>query len=560
VIYAPPPSGSNAGFSRAGTRWVLKWDGTARRVSIAGAAAPKRQGNRIEWIWASDKNNMWVTFSDMAPNDPPRNIRLCEARHETRLDGGETFNPEWLAKVREGAGIVRFMDWQATNFNRSTLRVDDIPGPRYFSIGGETKTPFVRGGVPLALMSMLASEVQAHAWVCIPTMLGTHKLSSIATIDSGATATVHAPGHTWEDADRVILYGTDWPQIERGIFTVTKSSPARGTFQLAGIDSSKFPPYATKWATATSPIDLVGMTREVGKLAAHFRDTMPAGLITYFELGNEVWNWIFAAPHWLLAQARHKFASDDNNRLAGYLAAHCMRTIRDTYGPARRKNWSGVLATQTANPDVTNRMLAGAQHYIAEQALPYKIADLFDNLAVTGYWGGPFSKDSKPQVLRWMDESERRWLSGAEPSQFSYFSRLVNEDCRDARHSGNRFAIEKLESYWRAHKKFADTHGLGFIQYEGGNHSTLGQLYGSLTEAERARFMNFYRACNHTIEDASNYTAMFERFTALGGTYPSKFVEAAPVSRYGAWGGLRHLNDNNPVWDAVVAFNKRPTP
>ena len=42
--------------------------------------------------------------------------------------------------------------------------------------------------------------------------------------------------------------------------------------------------------------------------------------------------------------------------------------------------------------------------------------------------------------------------------------------------------------------------------------------------------MEFYKQCNHTSEDAANYTEMFKAFIELGGKYPSKFVEAAPVS------------------------------
>ena len=55
----------------------------------------------------------------------------------------------------------------------------------------------------------------------------------------------------------------------------------------------------------------------------------------------------------------------------------------------------------------------------------------------------------------------------------------------------------------------------------------------------------------------TNYTAMFNSFAELGGRHPSKFLEARPVVYFGAWGGLRHLKDKNPVWDAVVTFNQR---
>jgi hypothetical protein len=89
-------------------------------------------------------------------------------------------------------------------------------------------------------MSRLAGEVQSHPWVCIPSVLGTHKMSAIETIANGRSALVTSPGHVWEDGDRVIPYGTNWPQIERGLLTVANSNPAAGTLELTGVDSSGF--------------------------------------------------------------------------------------------------------------------------------------------------------------------------------------------------------------------------------------------------------------------------------------------------------------------------------
>ena len=510
----------------------------------------------MEWTWASNANNMWVSFSGMLRSDPPRNIRLCELRHEALLDAGEVFNPDWLAKVREGSGIVRFMDWQNTNSNLSALRFSDIPTPEYCSYGGDTRTPHIKGGMPLALMSALAKQVQSHPWVCIPTVLGTRKLSAIKTISNAAPAVVSSPGHKWEDGDQVIAYGTNWREIERNTFRVSNSDQKGGTFVLADLDSSSFGPYTSTWASLTSPLDLESIARELARLAAHFRDNLASPLLTYFELGNELWNWIFNAPHWLAAQARGRFPGDDNNRMAGYLAAHCMKVVRHTYGLDARQRWRGVLATQTVNPDVTNRMLAGIKQYLSEHAPTLTVSDLFDDLAVTGYWGGAFKKDSKAEIFGWMDLSEKRWKDGLEPTKYSYFNRIVNEDCSDGRHTGTPYSLRKITSYWAAQKKLADANGLGFIQYEGGNHNDP-RFFDTLTSNERERFIEFYRRCNHTSEDAANYAAMFNSFVAMGGKYPSKFVEAGAVSRYGAWGGLRHLADSNPVWDAVVAFNRR---
>lgn len=547
IFYAAMAAGTD-GFDRIGQRWVLKWDGTARNVSIAGARSPVRVGNRITWTWASNGSNMWVSFAGMASDDPPRDIRLCEARHEARLDAGEVFNPEWLAKVREGSGIVRFMTWQSTNFDRSTLRFSDIPKAAYCSYGAETRTPFIKGGMPLALMSDLARQVQSHPWVCIPNVLGTRKLSAVKTISNGSTAVVSATGHTWEDGDRVIPYGTNWPQIERGTFTVANADRKAGTFVLAGVDSSGFGPFKSTWASLTSPYDLESISKGVALFAAHFRDHVAPPLVTYFELGNELWNWIFNAPHWLAAQARGKFSRDDNNQMAGYLAAHCMRVIRETYGPDSRRRWRGVLATQTVNLGVTNGMIAGVKRYIAENAASLAVSDLFHDLAVTGYWGGAFTRDNKSDVFAWMDLSEKLWNDRLEPTKYSHFNRIVNGMCETS--------VEKGIAFWKAQKELADANGLGLIQYEGGNHNDP-KFFADLTKEEGERFLEFYRRCNHTPEDAANYAKMFESFVAIGGRHASKFVEAGPVTRYGAWGGLRHLGDSNPVWDAVVRFNGR---
>ena len=110
---------------------------------------------------------MWVTFSGMDRNNPPHNIRLCEETQH-QLDVGEIFNPDWLAKIREASGIIRFMDWQGTNSNIATLRFSDIADANFCSYGAYTSKPFVKGGMPLRLISSLANQVSSHPWVCIP--------------------------------------------------------------------------------------------------------------------------------------------------------------------------------------------------------------------------------------------------------------------------------------------------------------------------------------------------------------------------------------------------------
>jgi hypothetical protein len=556
VFYSSPQDGLPDGFNRIGERWTLKWDGTVSTVTVVPAATQIRSGNRIEWIWGINEGQQRVVFGGIDLNDPPRNIRLCEARHEALLDGGELFNPDWLAKVEEGSGIIRFKDWQSTDGNVSTLRFSDIPNENYYSYGGVSETPLIKAGMPVTIMSALANKVRSHPWVCIPHVFGTKKLTAITKITKANPVTVTSPGHNWENGEKVLIYNVSgMTQLNQNVYTVENSDPTAGTLQLAGVDSSGFGTYSASGFLA-SPYDLGDLAKEVSLLAAHFRDHVDPGLITYFELSNETWNTLFDQTLWFSAQGKQLYLGDGfGNQMSGYIAAHCMKVIRDTYGVANRRKWKGILPTLTVNTDVTQRYIAGIKRYIRENVPSLTIADLFDDLAVVGYFGGHLTNVHKSMVFRWMDRSERRWQTGLEPTKYSFFNRIVNEDIADARHTGMPYSVKKLPGFWRAHKKIADANGLGLIQYEGGNGNEA-QFSPALEAEERTRFTEFYKKCNHTPEDAINYIAMFNRFIELGGKYPSKYVEARPVVYYGAWGGLRYLGDSNPVWDAVVKFNR----
>ena len=194
IFYSSPQDGLPDGFNRIGERWILKWEGTASTVTVMHASTQVATGNRIEWVWGVNEGQQRVVFSGIDLNNPPRNIRLCEARHEALLDSGELFNPDWLAKVRDGSAIIQFMDWQRTNGNVSTLQFSHIPDEYYCSYGGKSETALIRGGLPVTIMSALANKVRSHPWVCIPHAFGTKKLTAITKVTKTNPAKVSSPG------------------------------------------------------------------------------------------------------------------------------------------------------------------------------------------------------------------------------------------------------------------------------------------------------------------------------------------------------------------------------
>jgi hypothetical protein len=233
-------------------------------------------------------------------------------------------------------------------------------------------------------------------------------------------------------------------QLNENVYTMANADLKAGTLALAEADSTGFGTYASSGFLATT-YDLDDIAGEVGLLAAHFRDHVDPPLVTYFELSNETWNSLFEQSHWFSAQGKQLYRRGGlGNQMSGYIAAHCMKVIRDTYGVENRRRWRGVLPTQTVNPSVTNRYIAGVKRYIQEHAPSLTITDLFDDLAVTGYFGGHFDNAHKSTVFRWMDLSERRWQAGLEPTKYSYFNRVVNEDIADARHTVMAYSVSSL--------------------------------------------------------------------------------------------------------------------
>lgn len=638
-IYESHATGILTEYSRAGEAWVLKFDGTAATVS-SGLENVVRVGNRITGTWATGAANKQLNFSAFDDNDPPRNIRFCPAAWEARLDAGEIFNPDWLAEVRRGSGIIRFMDWMVTNKNRSTRTFANIPTEDFYIWAGANGSDdsatggsaYLQGGMPLSIMTRLAEEAESHAWVCIPHVFGTPKTARVTGVTQANPPVVTSANHPFVNGDQVIVYQiggmtqattvtltiaspcvvtwtghplqannaivitggtlptgltignavyvkdvlsvdtftvsatpggaaintsgsqsgthTATTALSRNTFTVAGATT--DTFELAGVNTTSFSAFSSSgWLT--SPYSLSGMTTQMTLFATHFRDNMPTDFVTYYEFSNEAWNsFITDAFHWLSAQSRLKFANDNSYKMTGYLLAHCMKTVRDVYGVNNRTKWKGVLATFSLGTTVTNDIISGVNTYISEHAPSLTINDLVDDLAVVGYWGGNLEEEYTAISQAWMDDSLTRFNASLEPTKYTYYDRMINEDLYDGQHTGTIFSIvNSQEILWEPNKAVADANGLGFVQYEAGNSNALADG-GFSNDAQRREY---FPEGVHTAADAANYSTMYNAFSVIGGTYPAKFTEANPNTINGSFGALRYPGDSNPVWDAVVAFN-----
>lgn len=188
---------------------------------------------------------------------------------------------------------------------------------------------------------------------------------------------------------------TGTAQLNRNKFTV-QNVVAGVSFELAGTNATTYSAYSgSGWFM--SPLSFSRLASDMTSYATEVRNNLIQALIAIFEYSNEFWNaGVFDCFHYLAAQAHcfldvnndPVFPGDDGLRMGGYISAACMRTVRDVYGVANRARWRGILPSQTVNTGVTSSVVAGANRYIADVVPTLTLPDLFDDGAITNYFGG----------------------------------------------------------------------------------------------------------------------------------------------------------------------------
>ena len=97
-------------------RYVVKWSGGAATLTIvcAGAMIGPQEGNRrtLELQQVSDQTSGQLKLAFSNDTKAPIDIRglvVCHASHEALLDGGEIFNPDWIAACGPRLASIRTM-------------------------------------------------------------------------------------------------------------------------------------------------------------------------------------------------------------------------------------------------------------------------------------------------------------------------------------------------------------------------------------------------------------------------------------------------------------------
>lgn len=282
----------------------------------------------------------------------------------------------------------------------------------------------------------------------------------------------------------------------------------------------------------------------------------------YVEYSNEVWNFQFAQTRWADAQAQARWGKADvGTQFYAMRAAEIARIwTKDFAGQEGRL--VNVISSQTGWLGLEENILA-APLVVAEGAP--KPADAFDAYAVTGYFGGILGLEARrEQVTGWLDESlarandavTARGLEGTERqaaitnTQYDYATALAAQELKDGSVTGqNVDTVSDLrERVWPYHADVAKNAGLELIMYEGGTH-----IVGIAAQVDDVRLTAFFQHFNYSKEMGALYDALIDGWRAAGGHLFNAYADVYVPTKWGSWGALRHLDDSNPRWDALVA-------
>ena len=293
------------------------------------------------------------------------------------------------------------------------------------------------------------------------------------------------------------------------------------------------------------------------------KETLRPELRAYVEYSNEVWNFIFPQTVYAQEQAKKRWgdkAGDDAwMQFYGMRSAQMAQIWTEVFGADAADRLATVIGTHTGWVGLEEAAL-NAPLWVEEDPEknwgPYVY---FTDYAITGYFGYEMGSDEQaPTVLGWLEDSAQlaendatvKGLSGAEKDAYVATHKYVgaNQLVDQALRAGS--VKELNEVIFPQQAQIAKDYGLRLVMYEGGTHVAVSGEW-STNEA----LIDFFKQFNYSPEMAGIYTDLLKGWQASGGTLFNAFVDVAKPSQYGSWGALRHLQDDNLRWDALMTFN-----
>ncbi|WP_349367887.1 hypothetical protein [Salinarimonas sp.] len=143
-------------------RYRLLYEGAGTITVTGGSNLDTSTPGQIDFDYTPTGTNLCsVRIDAITRGDHLRNIRCYNLANEIEYNAGRIFNPHWLNRIR-GVPMVRFMDWQHTNWSPTSAWAERNTLTSY------TWSRAAGNGVPVEVMVALCNEMLCDGWFCMP--------------------------------------------------------------------------------------------------------------------------------------------------------------------------------------------------------------------------------------------------------------------------------------------------------------------------------------------------------------------------------------------------------
>ncbi len=245
----------------------------------------------------------------------------------------------------------------------------------------------------------------------------------------------------------------------------------------------------------------------VRKMAETIRTHLRPDLKAYIEYSNEVWNGQFEQCRYACEQGKTLLPDaspwECGWAWTGRRSTEIFRIFDDVFGKESRKRVVRVLASQAANPYVSEQIL--------KQDDCWKSTDV---LAIAPYMGMSIPKENA-------DEFVALGLNGV-------LDKLENE------------ALPQAVDAMQKQQELARKYGLKLVCYEAGQH-----IVGLWGANDRDELNALCREANRSERMGKIYDKYFTAWENAGGDLLCHFSSTGQWSKWGSW-GLLQFSDENP--------------
>ena len=275
--------------------------------------------------------------------------------------------------------------------------------------------------------------------------------------------------------------------------------------------------------------------------------TLDPKLTAYVEFSNEVWNWQFEQASWAEDEGSARWGKEYSwMQYYGMRSAEVLQIWSEVYTNARSRLIT-IISTQTGWQGLEFDALE-APLWRAENPQNPRPAELADAFAIAGYFGRIIGTPERAQIVReWLAESQAR--AGSDQSRrFEYAIEMAVKELRDGSVTGDpRDTLRDLaENTFPYQAKVANKFGLDLIMYEGGTHVT-----GIEEILDDDGLTDFFIALNYSPGMGELYSELLDIWHQAGGQVFNAYADVIMPSKWGSWGHLRHLEDDNGRWRAL---------